>query len=42
MPLKRSLWPEYFTWATAAFRLTAAKVNETTQIHSHMCYSDFN
>lgn len=42
MPLKRSAWPEYFHWATAAFRLTAANVKETTQIHSHMCYSDFN
>jgi len=42
MPLKQSHWPVYFKWVTAAFRLTAAKVKQQTQIHSHMCYSDFN
>jgi 5-methyltetrahydropteroyltriglutamate--homocysteine methyltransferase len=42
MPLKTSQWQEYLHWATAAFRLTTVKVNAQTQIHSHMCYSEFN
>ena len=42
MPVKRSLWQEYLDWATAAFRLSAATAPSATQIHSHMCYSEFN
>jgi 5-methyltetrahydropteroyltriglutamate--homocysteine methyltransferase len=42
MPLKNSQWQEYLHWATAAFRLTSANVKAETQIHSHMCYSEFN
>lgn len=40
-PLKKAAWPTYFAWATKAFRLTT-NTNPSTQIHSHMCYSEFN
>lgn len=39
-PLKRRDWPEYFRWAVRAFRLSARALPQT-QIHSHMCYSEF-
>lgn len=39
-PLKRRDWPAYFGWAVRAFRL-ASKAKPETQIHSHMCYSEF-
>ncbi|GIV22562.1 MAG: 5-methyltetrahydropteroyltriglutamate--homocysteine S-methyltransferase [Bacteroidia bacterium] len=39
-PLKKRDWPEYFRWAVRAFRL-ASNAQPTTQIHSHMCYSEF-
>ncbi len=42
MPLKKSHWQAYLHWATAAFRLTSVNVKAETQIHSHMCYSEFN
>jgi len=42
MPVKQSQWQEYLDWATASFCLSAAKAPSTTQIHSHMCYSEFN
>ncbi len=42
MPLKQSQWQDYLAWATAAFRLSAAKAPSEVQIHSHMCYSEFN
>jgi 5-methyltetrahydropteroyltriglutamate--homocysteine methyltransferase len=40
-PIKKSKWPEYFEWAINAFNL-AANARPETQIHAHMCYSDFN
>jgi len=40
-PIKKSRWPEYFEWAINAFNL-AANAKAETQIHAHMCYSDFN
>jgi 5-methyltetrahydropteroyltriglutamate--homocysteine methyltransferase len=40
-PVKKSKWPEYFEWAINAFNL-AANARPETQIHAHMCYSDFN
>ncbi len=40
-PLKKKDWPEYFDWAIKAFRL-ASKAKPETQIHTHMCYSEFN
>ncbi|RHW76832.1 5-methyltetrahydropteroyltriglutamate--homocysteine S-methyltransferase [Colwellia sp. RSH04] len=42
MPIKQSEWQGYLNWATAAFCLSAAKAPAKTQIHSHMCYSEFN
>lgn len=42
MPIKQSQWQYYLDWATAAFRLSAAKATANIQIHTHMCYSEFN
>ncbi|CAL4326100.1 5-methyltetrahydropteroyltriglutamate--homocysteine S-methyltransferase [Buchnera aphidicola] len=42
LPLRKSLWPEYLDWAVNAFRLSASSVKNTTQIHTHMCYCEFN
>ncbi|POA46335.1 5-methyltetrahydropteroyltriglutamate--homocysteine S-methyltransferase [Pseudomonas sp. MPR-ANC1] len=42
LPLRRAQWQEYLDWAVEAFRLTASGVNDETQIHTHMCYSEFN
>lgn len=42
LPLRRARWPEYLEWAVQAFRLCSAGVRDETQIHTHMCYSDFN
>lgn len=42
LPLRRSQWQEYVEWAVGAFRLTANGVADSTQIHTHMCYSEFN
>ncbi len=40
-PLKRADWEPYFRWAAQAFRL-AARARPETQVHTHMCYSEFN
>ncbi len=42
LPLRRSRWKSYLDWAVRAFRLTASGVRDETQIHTHMCYSEFN
>ncbi|MGF6695125.1 5-methyltetrahydropteroyltriglutamate--homocysteine methyltransferase [Metapseudomonas resinovorans] len=42
LPLRKADWQAYLDWATEAFRLTASGVQDETQIHSHMCYSEFN
>ncbi len=42
LPLRRDLQREYLAWATRAFRLAASGVGDETQIHTHMCYSEFN
>jgi len=42
LPLRRALWKPYLDWATRAFRLSASGVGNATQIHTHMCYSEFN
>jgi 5-methyltetrahydropteroyltriglutamate--homocysteine methyltransferase len=42
LPLRRSEWAEYLRWAVEAFRVTANGVRDETQIHTHMCYSEFN
>jgi len=42
LPLRRNDWGRYLDWATEAFRLCASGVRDETQIHTHMCYSEFN
>ncbi len=42
LPLRKSQWKNYLSWAIKAFRITANGVSDETQIHTHMCYSEFN
>ncbi|WP_104204445.1 5-methyltetrahydropteroyltriglutamate--homocysteine S-methyltransferase [Billgrantia saliphila] len=42
LPLRQAEWQGYLDWAVACFRLTAAVARDATQIHTHMCYSEFN
>jgi 5-methyltetrahydropteroyltriglutamate--homocysteine methyltransferase len=42
LPLRRAEWQEYLSWAVDSFRIVAAGVADETQIHTHMCYSEFN
>jgi 5-methyltetrahydropteroyltriglutamate--homocysteine methyltransferase len=42
LPLRRAEWPGYLEWAVNAFRLATAGVSDATQVHTHMCYSEFN
>jgi 5-methyltetrahydropteroyltriglutamate--homocysteine methyltransferase len=42
LPLKRHAWPHYLDWAVRAFKLASCGVADDTQIHTHMCYAEFN
>ncbi|MBT9512507.1 MAG: 5-methyltetrahydropteroyltriglutamate--homocysteine S-methyltransferase [Acidovorax sp.] len=42
LPLRRAGWKPYLQRATRAFRISASGVQNATQIHTHMCYSEFN
>lgn len=42
LPLRKAQWQEYLNWAVESFRITANGVEDETQIHTHMCYSEFN
>ncbi|MBS3668458.1 5-methyltetrahydropteroyltriglutamate--homocysteine S-methyltransferase [Vreelandella boliviensis] len=42
LPLRQHEWQEYLDWAVESFQLSAAGVANATQIHTHMCYSEFN
>ena len=42
LPLRRGQWDAYLDWATRAFRIAASVVSDATQIHTHMCYAEFN
>ncbi|QJQ94536.1 MULTISPECIES: 5-methyltetrahydropteroyltriglutamate--homocysteine S-methyltransferase [Halomonadaceae] len=42
LPLRRVEWQGYLDWAVECFKLSAAVVRDETQIHTHMCYSEFN
>ncbi|MET3027209.1 5-methyltetrahydropteroyltriglutamate--homocysteine S-methyltransferase [Flavobacterium sp. UW10123] len=42
LPLRKEEWAKYLNWAVRAFRISASGVNDDTQIHTHMCYSEFN
>jgi 5-methyltetrahydropteroyltriglutamate--homocysteine methyltransferase len=41
LPLLRSQWPKYLAWAVEAFRIASSGVRDETQIHTHMCYAEF-
>jgi 5-methyltetrahydropteroyltriglutamate--homocysteine methyltransferase len=42
LPLRKSEWQNYLSWAVECFRIAANGVADETQIHTHMCYSEFN
>jgi 5-methyltetrahydropteroyltriglutamate--homocysteine methyltransferase len=42
LPLRREDWAAYLDWAVRAFRVAASGVQDQTQIHTHMCYAEFN
>lgn len=42
LPLRRADWDAYLNWAGESFRIATTGVANTTQIHTHMCYSEFN
>ncbi len=42
LPIRKAEWAQYLKWAVDAFRVTASGVEDRTQIHTHMCYSEFN
>ena len=42
MPLKKAQWDEFLAWACESFRLSSTGAEDSTQIHTHMCYSEFN
>jgi 5-methyltetrahydropteroyltriglutamate--homocysteine methyltransferase len=42
LPLRHGEWQAYLNWAVECFRITASGVGDATQIHTHMCYSEFN
>ncbi len=42
LPLRKADWQTYLDWAVECFRITSSGVLDATQIHTHMCYSEFN
>ncbi|MBN9297401.1 MAG: 5-methyltetrahydropteroyltriglutamate--homocysteine S-methyltransferase [Filimonas sp.] len=42
LPLRKENWDSYLDWAVRCFRISASPVADETQIHTHMCYSEFN
>ncbi|OIQ98071.1 5-methyltetrahydropteroyltriglutamate--homocysteine methyltransferase [mine drainage metagenome] len=42
LPLRKSQWKKYLDWAVESFRISANGVQDETQVHTHMCYSEFN
>ncbi len=42
LPLRRKDWAAYLDWAVQSFRISASGVRDDTQVHTHMCYSEFN
>ncbi len=42
LPIRKAAWANYLKWAVEAFRISASGVMDKTQIHTHMCYSEFN
>jgi 5-methyltetrahydropteroyltriglutamate--homocysteine methyltransferase len=42
LPLRKGDWAQYLEWAVRAFKISSSPVADETQIHTHMCYSEFN
>lgn len=42
LPLRKDEWQNYLKWAVDSFKLASSNVDDSTQIHTHMCYSEFN
>ncbi len=42
LPLRKAEWNDYLQWAVEAFKISSSNVADSTQIHTHMCYSEFN
>jgi 5-methyltetrahydropteroyltriglutamate--homocysteine methyltransferase len=42
LPIRRANWASYLKWSVDAFKISASGVEDRTQIHTHMCYSEFN
>jgi 5-methyltetrahydropteroyltriglutamate--homocysteine methyltransferase len=42
LPIRKANWANYLKWSVEAFRVSASGVMDKTQIHTHMCYSEFN
>jgi 5-methyltetrahydropteroyltriglutamate--homocysteine methyltransferase len=42
LPLRKAQWQDYLDWAVNSFKISANGVQDKTQIHTHMCYSEFN
>lgn len=42
LPLRKANWNAYLNWAVNAFKISSCGVKDSTQIHTHMCYSEFN
>jgi 5-methyltetrahydropteroyltriglutamate--homocysteine methyltransferase len=42
LPLRTSDWQFYLDWAVESFRISSSGIKDSTQIHTHMCYSEFN
>ncbi len=42
LPLRKADWQAYLSWAVKAFKISSSSVADETQIHTHMCYSEFN
>lgn len=42
LPLRKEKWNEYLRWAVNAFKLATSSVQNETQVHTHMCYCEFN
>lgn len=42
LPIKKQAWADYLRWSVEAFRISSSGVADKTQIHTHMCYSEFN
>ena len=42
LPLRRGDWDDYLKWAVECFRLASSGISDNTQIHTHMCYAEFN